>query len=50
MCHSGLTQENEQDLERVQKVALKIILKNHYKNYQNALNILELETFKEMRK
>ena len=37
--HSGLTQENEVDLERVQKLALKIILKNDYKNYQNALNI-----------
>ena len=36
--HSGLTNENENDLERVQKVALKIILKEKYKNYENALN------------
>ena len=47
--HSGLTQENEDDLERVQKVAMKIILKNDYKNHENALNILELQTLKERR-
>ena len=34
------------DLERVQKIALKIILKEKYKNYENALNTLELETLK----
>ena len=42
--HSGLTQENTQDLERIQKCALKIILNESYKNYQNALNILETES------
>ena len=31
--HSGLTQENTNDLERVQKCALKIILKDSFKNY-----------------
>ena len=30
-------------------MALKIILKNDYKNYQNALNILEIQTLKERR-
>ena len=29
--------------------APKIILKNYYKNYQNALNVLELQTLKERR-
>ena len=47
--HSGLTVENTNDLERVQKCALKIILKNSYKNYQNALNILELESLESRR-
>ena len=42
--HSGLTVENTNDIERVQKCALKIILKNSYKNYQNALNMLGLES------
>ena len=36
--HSGLTVQNQNDLERVQKVALKIILGSEYKNYENAMN------------
>ena len=44
--NSGLTIENEKDLERVQKVALKIILNNSYKSYENALNVLDLDTLK----
>ena len=41
--HSGLTVEKCQDLERLQKSALKIILKESYKTYEHALNILDLE-------
>ena len=33
--HSSLTQENIDDLERVQKSALRIILKDRYKTYTN---------------
>ena len=47
--HSGLTLENETDLERVQNVAMKIILKDKYISHENALRILELETLKERR-
>ena len=47
--HSSLTIDNEMDLERVQKIALKIILKEKYQNYENALNILELDTLKDRR-
>ena len=47
--HSSLTQQNEIDLERVQKIALKIILKDKYTSYLNALNILELDTLKDRR-
>ena len=47
--HSGLTAENETDLERVQKVALKIILKEQYISHENALRTLDLETLKERR-
>ena len=47
--HSGLTNQNEIDLERVQKVAFKIILKEKYINYENALNYLDLPTLKERR-
>ena len=47
--HSGLTEENCQDLERIQKTALKIILSEEYKSYENALNILELQKLVERR-
>ena len=47
--NSSLTVENEDDLERIQKIAFKIILKDNYINYRNALNILELDTLKERR-
>ena len=47
--HSSLTNQNEEDIERVQKVALKIILKEKYKSYENALNRLDLNTLKQRR-
>ena len=40
--HNLISQENKDNLERVQKCAMKIILKNKYKDYQTALNKLEL--------
>ena len=47
--HSSLTLQNKNDLERVQKVAVKLILKDKYQDYQTALNILDLETLKDRR-
>ena len=47
--HSGLSLQNTEDLERIQKIALKIIVKEKYKDYQNALNILDLEELKDRR-
>ena len=47
--HSSLTKENEQDLERVQKNALRIILKNNYQTYKKALIRLGMETLNERR-
>ena len=41
--HSSLTEENRNDLERVQKTALKIILKNKYHTYESALQRTNLE-------
>jgi hypothetical protein len=41
--HSGLTKENNANIERVQKSALSIILGKSYLNYENALFILNLE-------
>ena len=49
LCHSSLTQENIEDLERVQKSAAKIIIKNKYTSYNEALNMLELDTLENRR-
>ena len=42
--HRNLTNENENDIERVQKSAFRIILNNEYISYENALNTLRMET------
>ena len=47
--HSSLTQEDTDDLERVQKSALKVILKEDYKNYDEALDTLMLCRLSERR-
>ena len=47
--HSSLTQENIDDIERVQKSALRIILNYRYKTYNNALNVLEIDTLSNRR-
>ena len=39
-----LTQENKDDLERTQKTFSKLILREKYKNYDNALMLLDLDT------
>ena len=48
--HSSLTEEQIMDIERTQKVALRIILQEHYETYQNALNLTKLETLSSQRK
>ena len=47
--HSSLTNENRQDLERVQKAALKVILKNDYEDYEKALRLTGLQSLDERR-
>ena len=47
--HSSLSDENRTDLERVQKTAFKIILDSRYKSYEQALEILDLESLDERR-
>ena len=41
--HHAITQEEKSDLERVQKVALKIILQERYTTYEEALTNLNLD-------
>ena len=47
--HSSLTKRNESDLERVQKAALRVILKEKYQNYSDALSALRLKSLKDRR-
>ena len=44
--HSSLTQKNENDLERIQKAALKVIMKDKYQNYSDALKTLKIKSLK----
>ena len=48
--HSSLTKKNRQTLERVQKAAVKIILKNRYTNYKEGLNYLKMDNLDERRR
>ena len=47
--NSSLTAENCDDLERVQKAAVRIILGKNYTNYENALIKADLEPLKKRR-
>ena len=42
--HSSLSEQNRNDLERVQKTAMKIILNTKYRSYKQALALLEIDT------
>ena len=44
--HTSLSQENEQNLERIQKSCLKLILKSKYETYEKACNLLEIDDLK----
>ena len=44
-----MAKENKDDLERVQKTALKVILGERFKTYKNALYLLDLQTLDERR-
>ena len=47
--HSGLTVQQSSDIERVQKVAVSLILGNPRLSYSESLEILELETLEARR-
>ena len=46
----SLTKENKEDLERTQKTFAKLVLREKYSNYENALTILNLDTLESRRK
>ena len=43
LWHSSLTLSNKNDIERVQKAAMKVIFKSDYQGYENSLKILKME-------
>ena len=47
--HSSLTKQNEEDLERVQKSAVRIILGKDYEKYDEALAEANLELLRDRR-
>ena len=42
--HPGITVSEAEDIERVQKSAIKLILKRNYSSYSNSLKALKLDT------
>ena len=48
--NGALTVKNIKDLERLQKISLRIILGSSYTSYDNSLKILKLQTLTERRK
>ena len=47
--HSGLTKQQTADIERIQKVAMKIILQDKYVNYQLACSTFSAQTLEDRR-
>ena len=47
--NSSITRGEQLDIERVQKCALRIILKDNYQSYENSLKLCGLETLKTRR-
>ena len=47
--HSSITKGEQMDIERVQKCALRIILKQRYDSYQSALKLCSLDSLKARR-
>ena len=49
LWHSSLTVANRNDIERIQKSAMKVILKQDYPGYEESLKILKIESLQERR-
>ena len=49
MWHSSLTLADRQDLERIQKAAVKIILGKDYDGYEKSLGVLNMESLEQRR-
>ena len=49
LWHSSLTQADRQDLERVQKAAVKVILGKNYESYEQALGLVKIDSLNQRR-
>ena len=47
--HPGLTKKQTVNIERIQKIAFRIILTQNYVNYENALKVLQVKTLEDRR-
>ena len=47
--HSGLTKLQSSDIERIQKIAFKIILQQNYVSYKQACSVLSAQTLQQRR-
>ena len=47
--HSGLSKKNSKDLERIQKMAVRVVMGKNFESYEKSLNILNLTTLHERR-
>ena len=49
LWHSSLTVANRNDIERIQKSAMRVIFKNDYHSYSRSLKILKMESLHDRR-
>ena len=47
--HNSLTVSNRNDIERIQKSAMKVIFKDDYQSYEKSLKVLKMEKLHERR-
>ena len=47
--HFNITQAEENDIERVQKIAIKVILNEHYEDYDQACQLLHTQSLQSRR-
>ena len=49
VCRSSITDEESRSIERVQKTALRVIMKEDYLDYSSALAVSGLDTLQQRR-
>ena len=47
--HSGLTDSDSKDIERIQRAAMRVIMGNKYQGYEEALKFIKLDSLKQRR-